>query len=107
MYQGTHGVPDGTYLVIVPHATVADLDVGMREDAAFSTALGEAGGKTLDKLSSDGIISLQTDLFAVSPKMSYVSPEWLAADADFWRGAAVAQAGAPAPAKKEAKKPER
>jgi hypothetical protein len=105
MYEGSYGVPDGTYLVIFPHANVADLDIGRREDAAFGRALGDAGAKTLDKLSSDAVISLQTDLFAVSPKMSYVSEAWLAADADFWKGAAVVQAGAPAPTKKEPKKP--
>jgi len=107
MYEGRMGVPDGTFLVIVPHKSVADLDVGMGEEAEFGKALGEAGGKELDKLSSDGIISTQTELFAVSPKMSYVSEEWRASDADFWKGTTVTQAGMPAPAtpKKDAKKP--
>ena len=106
MYQGGMGVPDGTFLVIIPHKTVADLDVGMREDAAFGKALGDVGAKELDKLSNDGVMSLQTDLFAVSAKMSYVSDDWRASDADFWKGAAIIQAGAPAAAaKKESKKP--
>jgi len=105
MYQGTLGVPDGTYLVIVPHENVAEIDVGMREDAAFGKALGEAGAKTMDKLSSDAVISVQTDLFAVSPKMSYVSEAWRASDADFWKGAVVMQSGSPMPMKKEPKKP--
>jgi hypothetical protein len=99
MYQGMHGVPDGTYLVIVPHKSVADIDVGMKEDALFAKALGEAGGKELEKLSSDGIISVETNLFAVNAKMSYVSKEWRAADADFWKGSAVMQAGGPAETK--------
>jgi hypothetical protein len=93
------GVPDGTYLVIVPHKSVADIDVGMKEDALFAKALGEAGGKELEKLSSDGIISVETNLFAVNAKMSYVSKEWRAADADFWKGSAVMQAGGPAETK--------
>jgi hypothetical protein len=105
MYQGYAGVPDGTFLVIVPHKDLAELDVGMKEDAQFTKALGDVGGKELDKLSSDGIISTQTDIYAVDPKMSYVAASWLAADADFWKGAAVMQAGNPAPAKKDAKKP--
>lgn len=105
MYQGMMGVPDGTFLVMIPLKSIADIDAGMREDAAFGKALGEAGGKELDKLSSDAIISTQTDLFAVSAKMSYVSDEWRASDSDFWKGTTVMQAGAPAPAKKDAKKP--
>jgi hypothetical protein len=105
MYQGMMGVPDGTYLVLIPLKSVAELDVGMKEDAQFGAALGEAGGKELDKLSSDGVISVQTDLFAVSARMSYVSEDWRASDADFWKGTTVMQAGAPAPAKKETKKP--
>jgi len=104
MYQGIMGVPDGSYLVIVPHASVADLDVGMKEDAQFASALGESGAKELDKLSSDAVISVQTDLYTVSPKMSYVSEAWRTADADFWGGAVVMQAGEPAP-KKTTKKP--
>jgi len=99
------GVPDGTFLVIIPHKSVADLDMGMKEDEKFGKALGEAGGKELAKLSSDGVISTQTDLYVVNPKMSYVSNEWRVADADFWKGSAVVQAGAPMAAKKEAKKP--
>jgi hypothetical protein len=104
MYQGVMGVPDGTFLVIIPLKSVADLDMGMKEDEKFGKALGEAGGKELDKLSNDGVISTQSDLFAVNAKMSYVSNEWRVADADFWKGSAVVQAGEPV-AKKEAKKP--
>jgi hypothetical protein len=104
MYQGMLGVPDGTYLVIVPHKSVADIDTGMKEDALFAKALGEAGGKELEKLSSDGVISVETNLFAVNAKMSYVSKEWRVADADFWKGSAVMQAGAPAETK-ASKKP--
>lgn len=104
MYQGVMGVPDGTFLVVVPHASVADLDIGMKEDAQFAAALGEAGGKQLDKLSSDGVISVQTDLYVVSPAMSYVSAAWSTADADYWKGAGVMQAGEPTP-KKSPKKP--
>lgn len=107
MYQGMMGVPDGTYLVIIPLKSVADIDAGMKEDAQFAKALGEAGGKELDKLSSDGIISVETNLFAVSAKMSYVSEDWHAADADFWKGGAssVMQAGTPMGSKKAAPKP--
>ena len=106
MYQGMMGVPDGTYLVIVPMSSVADLDAGMKEDAQFAKALGEAGGKELDKLTSDGIISTETNLFAVSAKMSFVSEEWRAADADFWKGgASVMQAGSPVAPKKALPKP--
>ena len=106
MYQGMMGVPDGTYLVIIPLKSVADMDVGMKEDAQFAKALGDAGGKELDKLSSDGIISSETNLFAVSAKMSYVSEEWHAADADFWKGAAsVTQAASAMATKKALAKP--
>lgn len=107
IYQGVMGVPDGTFLVIIPHTSIADLDVGMHEDADVGKALGEAGAKELDKLSADATISTQTDLFTVSAKMSYVSEDWRASDADFWKGTTVIQAGAPAPVttKKDAKKP--
>jgi len=104
MYQGMMGVPDGTFLVIIPLKSVADIDVGMKEDAQFGKALGEAGGKELDKLSSDGVISTETNLYAVNAKMSYVSNDWRVADADFWKGASVMQAGAPME-KKAPKKP--
>jgi hypothetical protein len=106
MYQGMMGVPDGTYLVIIPLKSVAELDVGMKEDALFAKALGDAGGKELDKLSADGVISTETNLFSVSAKMSYVSEDWHVADAEFWKGGAtVMQAGSPVGAKKAPPKP--
>jgi hypothetical protein len=98
------GVADGSFMVLIPLASVADVDVGMKEDAAFGKALGQAGGQELDKLTADGIMSVETNLFTVSPKMSYVSKEWRMADADFWKGSAVMQAGEPME-KKAAKKP--
>ncbi len=107
MYQGMMGVPDGTYLVIIPLKSVADIDAGMKEDAQFAKTLGEAGGKELDKLSSDGIISVETNLYAVSARMSYVSDDWRMSDADFWKSGAssVMQAGSPMASKKAAPKP--
>ena len=46
MYQGGMGVPDGTFLVIIPHKTVADLDVGMKEDAQFGKPSATSAGRS-------------------------------------------------------------
>jgi len=41
--------------------------------------------KRLSELESAAVESRQTNLFAFSPKMSYVPDEWVKADPDFWK----------------------
>jgi hypothetical protein len=86
MYEAAFGVEDGTYIVISgdPHMSV--IDEGYANNKKFVEAMGgeEAMGK-LDALFGAAVDSSRTELFAVNPKQSYVSDEWIKADPDFWK----------------------
>lgn len=88
----------GTYIVITPMKSTAEVDRAMGESKQFMAAVGEEGMKRLADLEAAAIDSAETNLFMFSPKMSYVSDEWINADPTFWKPKAPA-----APAKKEAK----
>lgn len=50
----------------------------------------------MDKLSDEGVISVEDNLYMVNPAASYVDPNWVKADPKYW---------APKPAMKPAPKP--
>jgi len=83
-YQVVSGAPGGTYLVFCPLKSLAEFDAGAAREQAIFAALGTENGPKLLKLIADSFLTTETTLFAISPKMSYVSKEWAAADPDFW-----------------------
>jgi hypothetical protein len=96
-FEIAYGAPDGTYLVLSADDSMADIDRGYAEDKAFREALGgDEGMKVLDELFAATVDSSDSQLFAVNPKQSYVSPDWIKADPEFW---------APKPAAKPAAAP--
>jgi hypothetical protein len=85
MYRMVSGAPTGTYLVLRPMKSLAAFDAGAAENGAIMGALGAAGMAALDKLASDGVATATSQVFEFSPKMSYVSKEWKAANPTFWK----------------------
>jgi hypothetical protein len=83
-YRVVSGMPAGTFLVIIPMRSLSMFDRTGAEDEAMARALGPEQMGALGKLVSDGFATIQSQLFAFNPKMSYVSKEWKAAD-PFWR----------------------
>ncbi len=83
-YRVVSGMPAGTYLVIVPMRSLSMFDRTGSEDEAMARALGPEQMGALGKLVTDGVATVQSQIFAFNPKMSYVSKEWKAAD-PFWR----------------------
>jgi len=84
IYRVVSGLPGGTYLVILPMRSLSQWDRIDTEDAAMAKAAGEAQMNALGKLVADGVATVQSQIFALNPKMSYVSKEMKAAD-PFWR----------------------
>ncbi len=108
VYQVTSGAPAGTYLVLVPLKSLEELDAGLARAKALQEAEGEENVKKMQKLGSEGFLSTETNIFSLSPKMSYVPKEWAASDPDFWTPkpkAAAKPMPAPAEPGKEAPKP--
>jgi hypothetical protein len=105
MFRQTFGGEGGTYLVLIGRKSLSELDKGMMEDdKKFAAALGEDGLKKLDELFGASVDTSQEHLFAINPRMSYVSDEWIKADPDFWKPkAAAAPAAKPAAEDKKAK----
>ena len=79
----TSGAPAGTYLIISGMETLKSMDPP-RPAKKGAEAFGTAEWARYQKLYSDIITNSENTLFAVNPKMSYPSKEFVAADPDFW-----------------------
>ena len=110
MYHVSAGMPSGTYLLFAPAKSLKEIDKGIAGSKAIQEAEGEEGVKRLQKIASEAYFSIESNIYAFSPKMSYVSKEFAAGDPDFWapkpkaKPAAKPAEGAPA-VKKEPKAP--
>ena len=69
---------------IVGHKSLAEIDKGFAEGKQFETTMGEDGMKKLNEMFASCVSGTSTQLFAVDPKMSYVSDDWIKSDPDFW-----------------------
>ena len=97
VYQIISGEPAGMYLLLEPIGTLAEWD----KYPATMQALKNAGGRKFDALQRDMqefTTFEESRLMTVNPRMSYVSKEMAAGDADFWTPR-------PAAADKSAKRP--
>jgi hypothetical protein len=83
-YRAQYGAPGGTYLFLTSHLAATEIDAGFEDDKKFDAALGENGLRRLGELEAASVESSGHELFVMNPKMSYVSDEYLNADADFW-----------------------
>ena len=101
MYEAMFGQEDTTYVVMIPRKSAAELDHAADEEKAFLAAMGADGMKHLGELENSAIEFHQTNLFQISPAMSYAREEWVKANPDFWKPKAAA---APKAMKPEDKK---
>jgi len=83
-YESLYGGPSGTYVVINPIKSGAEIDKDLASDKDFESAMGEDGMKRLGELSAAAIDSSESNLFVLNPRMSYVGEDWIKAD-DFWK----------------------
>jgi hypothetical protein len=102
VYQLTVGAPAGTYLIIIPFKSLAEYDNFSTEHGkAYQDALGEEGRMKLREFAAQGQESPEINIFAFSPKMSYVPKETVDYDPEFWAPKPKAKPAA------EKKKPEK
>jgi hypothetical protein len=101
VFEEIYGGEGGTFLVLVSHKTLAEVDKGFASDKDFAAAMGEDGMKKLDELFAASVASTTQQLFAFSPEMSYPSDEFIKSDPDYWKPKAMSAPKAPAAEKKD------
>lgn len=88
------GMPGPTYLVFIPHRTLSEIDPATGTGAAIEKAFNEETMKKLGSL-AEGYSSVEDLIFGVSPRMSYLSSEFVARDPKFWARKPPAVKGRP------------
>jgi hypothetical protein len=85
VYQVNYGMPRGTFIILQPLKSLADVDAFPQTHGdEYRAAIGEDGAKKLRELSAAAVISAETNILAFAPKMSYPRKEWVEADPQFW-----------------------
>ncbi|WP_353065224.1 hypothetical protein RBB77_05010 [Tunturibacter psychrotolerans] len=74
----------GTYLVITTLRSGEEIDADFAKDPKFIEALGPDGLKKLEALEASCVVSRESNLFRIAPKMSYPPPALVQAEPDFW-----------------------
>ena len=83
-YEEIYGGDGNIYVLFTPLKSASEIDQALMQGKQFEAAMGEEGMKKLSELSAAAIDSSQSNLFALNPRMSYVSDDWIKADPDFW-----------------------
>jgi hypothetical protein len=91
-FENVYGGAGGTYIFLTARKSASEIDTNFQQDKQFSSVMGEDGLKRVEELEAASVESSEAQLFLFSPKMSYVSDEWIAADPDFWKPKTAATA---------------
>jgi hypothetical protein len=84
-YQVIAGAPDGLFLFMEPMESLKMIDEMPAHDKAVAEAMGNEEFQRMMNGAGDVFTSIEYSLFAVSPRMSYVSKETEDVDPAFWR----------------------
>ena len=112
VYRAGMGANGITYFIFEPMKSLASMDEVDKthgEGSDYQKALGEDFQKTSREFALNGLASAESDVFAINPKMSYVSENTAKLDPGFWHpktevAKTKSAAGGVAPAaKKESK----
>ena len=82
-YEVMAGMQGPTYLVWIPHQTLAEIDPAVGVGAAIEAAMTDSTLMQFGTL-AEGYYSSEDMIFTVSPEMSYPPPDFLKQDAAFW-----------------------
>lgn len=104
-FEQRYGGEGSAFLVLQAHKTLAELDNGPEKDKKFAEAMGEDGLKKFTELLAASVSGSQHQLFAFSPSLSYIYPEWAKADPEFWQTKPPANAMAKMAATEKKAKP--
>ena len=83
VYSVSSGAPVGTYLILSAMDSLKAMDPPPSA-MSMADAFGPMNLLRYNKLAADIVVSSENTMFAVNPKMSNPSKEFIAADPDFW-----------------------
>ncbi len=83
-FEEQYGPHGDRYIVVSPLKSLADVDQELMDDKKMGANLSADDKKKMADLSASAIESEQSNMFAISPKMSYVPDSWKEASPDFW-----------------------
>jgi len=85
MFEKMYGVgSDNVYILVTPMTSLSDVDVMRANGKKFDDAVGADQLQMLRNGLSATVDSSESDLFALSPQLSYVPDSWISASPDFW-----------------------
>lgn len=84
-YEVVAGAPEGLFLFMEPMESLKTMDEMPAHDKAVAEAMGNEEFQRMMKGAGDVFTSIEYSLFAVNPRMSYVSKETEEVDPAFWR----------------------
>jgi hypothetical protein len=83
-YEVTSGAPAGTYMILFGSSAMKDDDTDPHTPA-YRDAIGDEGRTKSEAFMREGIAGMDTVTFEISPQMSHVPAEWIAARPGFWK----------------------
>ena len=84
IYQVVSGAPGPSYLFFAPMTSLKTMDDAPARGKAMREALGEDNAAKTLKTSAEVTAASESFLFALDPRMSYVSKEFADVDPSFW-----------------------
>ncbi|PYT29490.1 MAG: hypothetical protein DMG57_11340 [Acidobacteria bacterium] len=84
VYQVVSGSAGLTYLFFSPMPSLQTMDAAAARGRAVREAMGEENAAAMLKTSAEVTATTESLLFALNPRLSYVSREFAALDPDFW-----------------------
>jgi hypothetical protein len=96
VYQISGGMPGPTFMIFFPMKSMSEIDALIARAGTIREAEGPENEKAFAKLASDGYTTVESNIFAFSPAMSYPSKEFIARDPEFWTPKQAAKPAAPA-----------
>jgi hypothetical protein len=84
-FEVVAGAPSGTFLTIFPVESLKDVDANREmHNKGYRDAVAEVSRNRWGQLVGESVQMQETNYFSFSPKMSFVSKEFIAADPEYW-----------------------